>query len=472
VPKTVVYAQVMRSVKNFAALFIASVFFATLFLQITRALRERTRNYLESFNPVKQQVPVALVKPLFFLAVFAEHLSYAFLPQYMRGIALSESWGLSWIAVPFMAFYFCFAMALIPSGRYETRIGSKPLICYGLILALIGVGLMPVIHSLPGMIVLRAIAGIGQGMLFIGVQSYILNSTKADHRTRGASVIVFGFQAGMVSGLAIGSLLVGQIGEKGVFLLSASAMMIALIYTMLIIPAAAARLDVQTQADGASDAWQMMRMIINDWPFLKTMVLIGVPAKGIMTGVVLFAFPLLLSQLGYSKEDIGQLTMLYAIGVLLTSGFASRLVDRSGNTVAVLVIGSFMCAVGLMMFAMLGFAPVKQTLGTGWGQVLLIISAIVLIGFSHGFINAPVVTHIASLELSDRLGQSSVAATYRFLERLGHFGGPLFVGWMLMMHHDSPSVFAWLSIMVLVFGLIFLATANPPRKNLMREEYA
>jgi predicted MFS family arabinose efflux permease len=83
---------------------------------------------------------------------------------------------------------------------------------------------------------LRAISGVGQGMLFIGIQAYILAVAPAEKKTQGAAIIVFGFQGGMISGMAIGSLLVNYLHPQGVFLLSGAIGFATAIYSMLLIP--------------------------------------------------------------------------------------------------------------------------------------------------------------------------------------------------------------------------------------------
>ena len=65
------------------------------------------------------------------------------------------------------------------------------------------------------------------------------------------------------------------------------------------------------------------------------MFCIGVPAKAILTGTITFGLPLLLGQYGYRQEEIGQIIMLYAIGVVAASGYVSRVVDRTGSHTAV-----------------------------------------------------------------------------------------------------------------------------------------
>ena len=159
------------------------------------------------------------MKPIFFLAVFVDHLSYAFLPQFVSGLVAAEGLPQNYVAAPFTAYYLCFALALMPAGRYEARFGSRPLILGGLFLTSVALLAMAFSPTFLGILAARASAGIGQGILFIGVQSYVLAKAARENRTKANTIIVFGFQAGMISGMAIGSLLVSQILPTGVFTL-------------------------------------------------------------------------------------------------------------------------------------------------------------------------------------------------------------------------------------------------------------
>ena len=142
VPTDVVFRQVARSVKNFAALFVASAFLAGLFLQLAASLR-RSEDDEAPPDPDKRvddDTALDLVKPVFFVAVFLEHLNYAFLPQFVYEVVgrsgLSEGYG----AAPFMAFYLFFALALVPAGHFAQHRSARPLMYGGLMLA--GAGLM------------------------------------------------------------------------------------------------------------------------------------------------------------------------------------------------------------------------------------------------------------------------------------------------------------------------------------------
>ncbi|MFL5105649.1 MAG: MFS transporter [Xanthobacteraceae bacterium] len=473
VPADVVYKRVERSVRNFAALFIASGFLAGLFLQVASSMqRLRTANppsYISPKASVSEETALIVVKPIFFLAVFLEHLTYSFLPKFMQDAAIASGLSAGFAAAPFTAYYLSFALSLIPAGHFADRFGAKPMIWPGLILASASIlGLTLPLGILP-LAALRALSGIGQGMLFIGVQAYILAVASPEKKTQGNAIIVFGFQGGMISGMAIGSLLVNYLNPQGVFVTCAAIGFATALYSILLIPK-----DVRHK-QAKSGLGAAIRRVGNDLAkvsrsgeFLKTMFCIGVPAKAILTGAITFALPLLLGQYGYRQEEIGQIIMLYGIGVVVASAYVARMVDRTGNTETVLFWGAAISGLGLIFIGLMGSDALVQG---GFGT-FVVTGGVVTVGVAHGLINAPVVTHVAHSRLAAQIGANSVTTTYRFLERLGHVAGPFLVGQFFLIWGQNARVLMWIGVATAILGILFLIRTAPPRLDAIDPEPA
>jgi len=474
VPVDVIYQRVERSVRNFAALFIASGFLAGLFLQVASSM-QRLRfdnsppSYVSPKATLSEETALIVVKPIFFLAVFLEHLTYSFLPKFMQDAAVGSGVSVGFAAAPFTAYYLCFALSLIPAGYFSDRYGPKPLIWPGLILASVSIlGLVLPIGIVP-MTALRAMSGIGQGMLFIGIQTYILAVASPEKKTQGNAIIVFGFQGGMISGMAIGSLLVTYLHPHGVFMVCAAIGMATAFYSAVLIPG-----DIQGKHTAAGLGVAIARVatdlkkVVRSGEFLKTMFCIGIPAKAILTGAITFALPLVLGQQGYRQEEIGQIIMLYGIGVVAASSYVSRLVDRTGSTESILFWGATISAVGLVLIGLMG----STLVGNGMLSTSIIIAGVIIVGIAHGFINAPVVTHVAHSALAGQIGANPVTTTYRFLERTGHVAGPFLVGQFFLIWGQGPQVLIWIGITTAILGLLFLVRSSPPRVGEIGPEIA
>jgi len=471
VPRNVVYERVARSVKNFAALFIASAFLSGLFLQVAGALRRQRSSGSASEQSGKStffgEAALVIVKPVFFLAVFLDSLTYAFLPKFMQEAAVSSGVSVGFASLPFTAYYLFFALSLIPAGTIADRRGPRPLIIVGLILAGASVLGMMLSHDIWLLTALRSISGIGQGSLFIGVQTFILAVTPPEKKTQGAAIIVFGFQAGMISGMALGSLLVNFLQPNGVFAVAGAVGLVSVVYTVSLIPALPQK---QGDKGGLGSAltrlFADLKKVITSGEFLKAILCIGIPAKAILTGTITFALPLILGQVGYRQEDIGQIIMLYGLGVIAASGQVSRLVDRTRNTQAILFWGALLSGAGLAVIGL-----VDHLMGPIAGTAV-VVSAVVLVGIAHGFINAPVVTHVAHSDLAGRIGVNPVTTTYRFLERIGHVAGPFIVSQLFILWGQGPHVVAAIGVATATLGVLFLSGDLFARMRSVRSEPA
>ena len=472
-PVDVVFRQIVRSVKNFAALFVASAFFAGLFLQMAGSVQRYHQD--EAANggdsTAQAEAQLSLVKPVFFVAVFIEHLMYSFLPQFVNEVIGAAGLSSSLVSAPFMAYYLFFALALVPAGHFAQQYSPRPLMYIGVGLSALGIAALALPPDFTLIVLARSLAGIGQGMLFIGVQSYILMTASPDRKTQGASIIVFGFQGGMISGMAIGSLLVTYIGPQGVFSMATAIALVLAFYTMIVVPAIKARestdlrLGIPLKQLGLS-----MIQMFRSGEFLKTMLLIGIPAKAVLTGIVIFALPLLLAQRNFPQEDIGQIIMVYAAGVILASGYMSRLVDRTGHTYLVLFWGAVISGLGVIMIGLIDWAPIANAPSSSMIQVAVLVFGVAILGMAHGFINAPVVTHVAESEFAQRTGKSAATATYRFVERLGHVAGPIVVGQLFLLYGQQAEILTWMGSFIALAGVVFIVLSARPRSQTINRE--
>lgn len=452
IPKSVVYSKLWRSVKNFFVLFVASTFLSVLFSNLVGSFTRQSGQD----NNLQRDFQLSLIKPLYFLGVFVEGLSASFLPQYFRHLALEANLSPNLVSTLFTVYFASFVLVLIPAGRFAQAKGFKPLLLVGTLLSASGLLLMAFVPNFYAMFAVRAIAGIGQGMLLVGVESYILELAATEKKTQGSAIIVFGYNGGMISGTAIGALLAAYMGFQGVFITGGLTALFALWYTYRLLPQFLPQPGTMSQpgVERKGNLWQSIANVFQDFQFVKAIFLIGIPAKAILTGVTIFALPLLLSRQNYIQEDIGQILMFYAAGVLISSSYIPRLVDRTGKTRGILFLGTLGSGLGLLLIGLMNWEPIATStipyLVTG-----ITILGMLVLGLSHGCIHAPIVTHIGNTQSASNLGRSSTTSLYRFLERIGHVSGPIIVGQLLIFNQESASTLSWIGVAVIILGLLF-----------------
>ncbi len=460
--KDVVYRQIIHSVRNIIALFVASALFAYFSINMVRALQEARNDEIHG-STQKAETLLGLVKPVFFLGIFVEHLNYSFLPQFVENVAKTSGVPTEFTSVPFILYYFCFAMSLMPAERAGARFGPNRLIWGGLFFSAFGLLVLSCQFGFGSIMVARAISGIAQGFFFIGVQDYILQNTDANHRTRGASIIVVGFQGAMIAGMAIGSLMVSQIGAGSVFEIGTAAAMLTAIFALLVLPMVVVK---SVQEIDRDTVWRNIALTLRDPEFLRAIMLIGLPAKAVLTGVVLFALPLILTKQGFGQEDVGQITMLYAMTVIAASSWVAARKYRPRSIEIILFCGAMFSGVGLLMTSSLGWGSGIVDLGPIDLSTLLIVAGILLLGVGHGFINAPIITQVSESRIAGQIGSGQVAAIYRLLERAGHTAGPVIVGQIIAYNSSSPLALAWIGGTLIAMGLLFAITSGDKNDEL------
>lgn len=459
IPKGLLYSKLWRCVKNFLVLFIAVAFLAVLFFNLRRTLSTESEE-------MDEDIKTNLVQPFYFLGVFAEGLCISFLPQYLKQLAVQSHVDPSMVSTLFTSFFAAFVAALIPSGLFAERKGSKPLLVFGALSCALGFLLMVFVKDFYWMFIVRMLCGFGQGMFFIGVQTHILEHCPPAKKTQSAAIIVYGYNGGMISGTAIGALLVTYTGPSYVFLMAGIVALAAAGYALRLIPGAEPKASLpQKEGIGAG-----LSRTLRDADFVKAILLVGMPAKAVLTGITIFALPLLLSRLNFVQEDIGQIIMFYGASVLISSRYIAKWADRRGKTGSVLFAGTVISGFGLILIGLIGSPDIQRMAHEGRTYLipLLIISGITVLGLAHGFIHAPIVTYIADTEAAAAIGKSSATSLYRFLERIGHVLGPVIVGALFVRFHESPLTVAWIGIGIIAFGLLFLIrpgtkSANPCR---------
>ncbi len=448
-PMDAVIAAVGRSAKNFLALFLGVALISVLFLKLARTLSSSRPEAVSS-------TLLARLTPVFFIAVFVESLSAGFLPQLMTSAAHERGFSASAASLAFSAYFITFLFTVLPGPQLTDRFGERGIILIGAMLTCISMMLIAAPLPFEALVFARALTGAGEACLLVGTQSYILTHAPAEQRTRGAAVIVFGFNGGLVAGASIGSLLVNSVGANGVFLTGAVVIAANLILAWALLP-------VEKPLVGAAGLTQALAAIAHNFRdtsrslgFWRALLFVGAPSKAVLTGIVGFLMPLTLAQMAYAPEDIGQLIMLYPLGVLAATPWAARRVDGGGSSDTILFTG--MCVSGFAML-LVGAAALAQNMSFGFMffDTGAIATGLVLLGLGHGLINAPVITHVANSDAAARLGATQVASLYRLLERLGHALGPTLAGQLLVLSGSGLGAVSMAGVSMLVFGLLFIA---------------
>lgn len=456
IPRSVIYDKLWRSVKNFFVLFIASLLLTTLFFNLIRAFSNYRSS--ERSTTTRQIFQLSLVGPLYFLGIFADSLTNSFLPQHFQQLASKDGVDSGLVSTLFTVFFICYAVALVPAGRFAEN-NVKPLFLIGTLLLSSELLMLAFVQNFYAMFAVEIMAGLGHGMFFIGVQSYILHVASSKQRTQAAGLIVFGYNGGVLAGTAIGALLAADpaLGQKGVFITGSVLALLVFFYAVGLMPrhSALARIAEGPAArpiDVKEGFWSSLFKATKDLRFIKAVLLIAIPTKIVLTGLIVASLPLVLTNQNYQTEDIGQIIMFYSGGVLISSRFMSRLADKTGKTTSLLFFGTLGGGLGLILIGAMSWHSSSWPLLS----TIALIAGLAILGVAHGCIQAPLVTYVADTPTAARLGKASATSLYRLLERAGNISGPIIVSQVLFLNSQDPFAISWMGMALLVFGLLFV----------------
>jgi MFS family permease len=468
IPNSVVYGKLWRGIKNFVALFIASMLLSVVLFSF---IRSYSKFKALGNNPISRQAfQLSLMVPLYFVSIFADALTKSFTPQYFDSLAAQAGLDRGWSATLFTAYFVCYAIALFPTAQLTEKIGMKPLFLIGTTLNCVQLLILAFVQNFYAMYAVQILAGLGQGIFFIAVQSFVLKVSQSSERTRGAGVIVFGYNGGTLSGLAIGALLVADpaIGQTGVFIIGAVVCGLVLLTSLVLLPRHPEVLVETTEAGVISTASPAKRGFFGgftksfgDIRFLKAVVLIAIPTRVIMIGLIVSNLPLILSRQNYQSDDIGQIMMFYSGGVLISSYFISRVVDRTGKLGLVLFIGLIGSGIGVALVGLMDWQ---------WETIPFMTTVVLLLGLgtlglSHGFIQAPALTYVTDTKTADSMGRSSATSIYRLYERIGNIAGPVLISQLLIWNNQDTIVITWVGFGIIGFSLLFAIGTGRRRKT-------
>lgn len=437
-PKELLYIKAFRSIKNFLVLFIASLLISSLFLELA--------NNNKTKNPATQAISIA--KPLFFLIIFVEGLLISFLPSYFQGLLSLQGLSQNLVSILFSAYFLMYALILIPASKYIVCFGIQRFLLLAVTLLLTGIALLFFFEEYWILLLARALMGLAQGMLFSGVQVYLLEHASSFSKNKLNGIIVFGYNGGILAGTAIGALLVDFINPQGIFAiyLILSLALFIYIHTML----TNTPITHVKEVLSFKNILSTLKPLLKDLGFIKSILLIGLPSKITLGGVVVFALPLLLIKDNYQKEDIGQLIIFYSLGVLIINHFLGFLEKLFKEQKSILFLGSFLSGFALLCLG--AYHYLENT----YLKTLFIITGIFILGLSHGFIHAPLISYVSSIRSVTTLGLSKTVTSYRFLERIGHAIGPMLLSFILALYNYQNSVLLFVGVGVLFFTLLFL----------------
>lgn len=460
-PLSVVLAALGAGARNFVALFFGCAVFALVFL---RAVREGHGGAATGVD-----ARLALLRPAYFLGIFADALSLSLLPEISHETVLAQGLPAGWVSLPFTLFFIGLTAALLPASYVTGKLELRRLFLIGAAAVGGGLFLIALVPDFWALCVGRALGGAGQGTLLVSVQAYAFEVVGPNHRTRAAAVQVLGYNGGLIVGTGLGGLLAVFNPDRDVLFFGGVVAVAAMVYIRFFLP------PLRRHEEPSLGLLGSVGRLARAPDFMAVLGLVGITSKFALAGVAMFAVPFVLHGGGYDDDEVGQAMMVFAVVTYLVAGVAPRLVARLHSTDGVLTLGMLMLGVGTAFLGLLVVPGINATVPAfvpGWlsevaatvqvavgsspipaAAGLAIALSVAALGVGQGLIAAPVIARVAESHAAQSVGRDRTLGVYRLAERFGHILGPTLVGPLLLAAHGNAMV-------LVAFGVIFVGLGS------------
>lgn len=268
-------------------------------------------------------------------------LNLSALPMYMKFVVHAEQyWGMI-----FSTFLLTEAVSRPGLGALGDRIGRKPLMMAGPAVTAVTAYLTIVLHGpfmIPGLIVLRAVDGLGSGALWMNAFAAIGDLSEEDNRSTGMSLLNVTYMGGM----ALGFLLGGAVNEHfhsylASFYLVSALLALSVVVMLFAIPAKLGghggelvhgeplELPIETPA-----TFKLSNLVrsFRELPDMVVMASVTFLGMGMLTPIVkLYA----VEHLGMTETEFGKLVAPIAAAMGIFAVPMGRVGDKYGKCFAV-----------------------------------------------------------------------------------------------------------------------------------------
>ncbi len=230
------------------------------------------------------------------------------------------------------------ALLQIPLGWASDRWGRKRIILLGLALFALGSGIAATAHTLDGLIVGRALQGLGA--ISAAVTAFLADVTRDQVRTKAMAMVGVSIALMFALSLILSPILTAHIGLHGLFWITTGLAVLGMALVAWVVPP-----EPLLQKDAGRKG---LREVLSHVPLLR--LNLGVFVLHAVQLAMWMAVPSLLVQAGLDKAQHWQVYLGAMLGSVLIMGGVLFRLERRGHLRAV-----FLFAIGLILLVQLGF---------------------------------------------------------------------------------------------------------------------
>ncbi len=412
-----------------------------IYFMISHIRRKKTNlSKTDTDQDVLDKLMLARFAAFLFLLAFAMPVSFVPLQMLelytpIPGLPKNVTLGL-----PISLEMLCALGASLAAGAMaDSRDWRTPFVC-GILMTSTGLFFSAMADNGVTFILARGVCGLGYGLSWMALQSFLFTNCSPTTRARGSSHFVAGIFSGHICGTALGAIIAERTGYPPVFLVGMFVALTSLVFFMIFMrefKGQAASVPAEVSIKGSS----LLSFIANRNVFALLFFCI-IPFSICQVGLLFFATPLYLNELGMNQSDIGRVLMIYGLSVVYLAPQLSKIVDRRENKKPFIVAGGLLGGLGLgLLYIHQGF--------------LVIVIAIFLLGLASSIGSSAQTAFALKLQSTEEFGVGKAMAIQRAADKLGQMLGPLILG-ALMSGISISQGLVVLGLGYMVLSILFL----------------
>ncbi len=364
-----------------------------------------------------------VARPVMFSYFFSWALPLGFLPLYARslpngGLNISPNFAL---ALPISLEMACSFLTVLIAGRLSDHKGWQIPVLLGLSMTFLGMIATAVVNNLIWFSGARGLVGLGYGLIWMGLQGFIVKHSKPNFRSRNITTVIAGLYAGHLSGAAVGGLIIEQIGYRSVFFLGAIMLIFPLFGIFLFMKSYMDNIPktlVNRNSTNNASSWKQSLNLLSSKDFSLVLLTSVIPFSIAQVGFLSFGLPLYLEEEGAMGLNSGRILMLYGLCIIYLGPFVGILADRTSNKKIWIILGG-----GIGSMGMLGLYF--------FNGITSAAIAVFFLAIASSCISSSILPYLLTCPNSEKHGAASITGLMRAADKLGQMTGPLLLGAVL-----------------------------------------
>ena len=413
---------------------------------LTSFLSERGLSHIPLSANDKSFSDGNLARPLVFLYFTSISFSIAFLPLLSRDLYQPVG-NLSMdvtIALPLSLEMAFFGIATIFTGLLTDRHGWRSIFTISFFLTGTGLFLSAITQSFYLFLVARAITGLGSGMGYIALRSFINLEGRSELRNKAYSNFYSGMIGGINVGLVLGASLAALIGYGNVFLIG----FVLLIITAILFATLYRDTKYFWPPDTSSELGHLKALatLVKTPRLWMYFIFLLLPTYAAASYVV-FYFPLFgETVLGLNTPQIGRFMIMNGLFIVYLGPPLSRFVERKIGSYWGTILGSVFWGGTLVLAGLTG-------------NVFAAVVILALMGLTEGF----AVSNQNGLYFSEKVvslvGQDRATGYFELFGKVGDTIGPILFATVLLLGERNGLIILGIAIALMTVPyMIFIRT--------------